>query len=80
MTTPAATNPLSEQGSCIETSCHNTQRQFLRVSEGASEHRNLTKRGSSRGKKNPHKKVVYAIYTHHPNKDAAAEICNKPKI
>jgi hypothetical protein len=49
------------------------------VSEGASEHRNLTKRGSSREKKNPHKKVVYAIYIHHPNKDAAAEICNKPK-
>jgi hypothetical protein len=49
------------------------------VSEGASEHRNLTKRGSSREKKTPHKKVVYAIYIHHPNKDAAAEICNKPK-
>jgi hypothetical protein len=49
------------------------------VSEGASEHRNLTKRGSSREKIKPHKKVVYAIYIHHPNKDAAAEICNKPK-
>jgi hypothetical protein len=49
------------------------------VSEGASEHRNLLKRGSSRETKNPHKKVVYAIYIHHPNKDAAAEICNKPK-
>jgi hypothetical protein len=50
------------------------------VSEGASEHRYLTKRSSSsRKKKKTHKKVVYAIYIHHPNKDVAAETCNKKK-